>query len=366
MSKVLTFANPKKARELAIERASEFLARLDAGAMPADLDLIRAWLAADPLHREVFIELAALWDRLTVLSTLAEVFPLKEYAPAAPRTTTIRAAWSLAAAASIALAVGLGWLLRAPQVPETTIPVFPEPEGFVQQFHETAVGEQATITLPDNSEVILNTNTVVEVVYSAKGRNIFLTRGEGLFTVSKDPARPFRVYAGNRMIEAVGTTFTVQHTQPDNVQVVVKEGRVNFLRMQEEVEPLTLPDDMDPLVYRNESVPLAAGDYAASTNTQGAAVETARIQPDQLEVKLAWTHGMLLFQGETLEQVLQEVSRYTTVRIEADAAIRNTPVTGYFRAGDTDAVLAAMRANFRIESETLADDHIVLRAQNDL
>jgi transmembrane sensor len=271
--------------------------------------------------------------------------------------------WSMAAAACLVLVIGALWLLRDPADTQA-LPVFPEPEGFVQQFHETKIGEQATITLPDASEVILNTNTVVEVVYSKTGRHIFLTRGEAFFTVSKDPARPFRVYAGRRMIEAVGTTFTVQHTQPDNVEVTVKEGRVNFLRMQAAMEPRTLPDDLDTVLYRNESVPLSAGEVAASVNALGTGVEKTQIRSDELDVKLAWTHGMLLFQGKRLDQVLAEVSRYTTLKIEADPAIRGLPVDGYFRAGDIDGLLVAMQQELSIQSERLAGDRIVLRAGN--
>ncbi len=360
MSNIIKFSGSKQARARATERAGELLARLDAGASPEDHEQIRQWLAEDPLHREVFVELAALWDQMTVLSTLSEAFPLNEY-PRPAAHVPVKAIVSWAAAATVALAIGLGWFLREPAA---TIPVFPDPEGFVQQFHETAIGEQATIVLPDNTEVILNTNTVIEVVYSKSGRNIFLTRGEGFFAVSKDPSRPFRVYAGNRMIEAVGTTFTVQHTMPDNVEVVVKEGKVNFLRMQAAIQPQTLLDNVDAVLYRDENVPLSAGETAASANNPTFAVEKTQILSNDMEVKLAWTHGMLLFQGNTLEQVLGEVSRYTTLTIEAEASIRDMPVDGYFRAGDIDGLLVAMQQNFQIESERLGDDHIVLRARN--
>jgi transmembrane sensor len=280
LSNVVKFSGSKQARQLANERAGEFLARLDAGATPEDLEQIRQWLAQNPLHQAAFVELAALWDQLTVLSTLSEVFPLDEYGPAAPGKPA-QAPWRWAVAATVALTAGLLWFLREPVA---EIPVFPDPEGFVQQFHETAVGQQATITLPDATEVILNTNTVVEVVYSKAGRNIFLTRGEAFFAVSKDPTRPFRVYAGNRLIEAVGTTFTVQHTRPDKVQVVVKEGKVNFLRMQAAIEPQRLLDNLDAVLYREENVPLSAGEIAASRNNPAFAVEKTQIQSGRADL----------------------------------------------------------------------------------
>lgn len=366
MSNVIRFSDAKKARELASEKAGEFLARLDAGASPEDLGQIRQWLAEAPLHREVFLELAALWDQLTVLSALSEVFPLEEYAQGTAKTPQHRT-WQWAAAACLMLAVGTGWLLRGPAAEPTLDAAsldFAEPDGVVQQFHETGIGEQATIVLPDNSKIILNTNTVIEVVYTANTRNIFLLRGESLFTVTKDASRPFRVYAGYRMVEAVGTTFSVLHAIPDNVEVVVKEGKVNFLRLQAAMEPQALPAKLDEILDRQESVPLTAGESAAAENAQSIIIETTRIKPNELEVKLAWTHGMLLFQGDTLEDVLAEVNRYTTTKIEADESVRNLQVDGYFRAGDIDGMLVALEDNFRIASVKLADNRIMLHAGN--
>ena len=71
----------------------------------------------------------------------------------------------------------------------------------------TNVGEIANYTLVDGSEISLNTDSVVEISYSAARRAVVLRRGQALFHVAKDKSRPFVVTAGDRLVTAVGTAF---------------------------------------------------------------------------------------------------------------------------------------------------------------
>jgi transmembrane sensor len=353
--KLIDAKNAKSTRAQIRDQANAFLARIDAGASAEDIQQIENWLAQSPLHREIFQDMAKLWDETTVLSALSEVFPLEQYSANTARKKYAR---NWAAAAALVLVAVSGWLV----LDKTGIGANSDTaqEAVVYQHYVTEIGKQATVVLPDNSELILNTNTEIEVSFSASARNVFLKQGEAFFEVTKDPSRPFRVYAGKRMVEAVGTAFTVQHTEPDTVEVVVKEGKVNFLRLADIQYPKTLPDDVNDVLFRAESVSLAAGELAAAIADQLVSVEKQQIQPEEIEVKLAWTHGMLLFQGDSLEDVLKEMNRYTTTRIEADENIRAIRVEGYFKAGDIDGLLVAMQKNFHVEAVKVADDHIRL------
>ena len=73
----------------------------------------------------------------------------------------------------------------------------------------TAVGEQREMQLPDGSMIALNTDSQLEVTYGENYRDVRLLKGEALFEVTRDPARPFIVDAGIRRVEAVGTAFVV-------------------------------------------------------------------------------------------------------------------------------------------------------------
>jgi len=359
LNNVIKMADSRRLRAQAREQAGVYLARLDAGASSEESLEIEMWLAQSPLHREIFLEMAAVWDDMSVLSGLSKVFPLQEYQPGRVQASGIRS-WAVAASVFLLVMVSGAWFLQSDFSGDTDLAAVEE-EG-VYQRHATEIGQQSTVVLPDGSEIILNTNTELELAFFDSSRNIFLKRGQAYFSVTKDPSRPFRVYAGKRMVEAVGTSFTVQRTAPDSVEVVVEEGKVNFLRLSASMEAHTLPINVDSVLHRDENVALVAGELAAAVTDQTNAVEKKLIQTEEIEAKLAWTEGMLLFHGDSLEHVLQEVSRYTTTRIEAVDTIREIEVQGYFRAGDIDGLLVAMKRNFSIEAKEVAPGHILLYA----
>src|SRR5690606_1317339 len=90
------------------------------------------------------------------------------------------------------------------------------------------------------------------------------------------------------------------------------------------------------------------------------AIEKVRMETEQLEAKLAWRNGMLQFQGDTLEQVIREVSRYTSIRIDIDESIKDIEIIGFFQAGNIDALLASMSQTFNLKYERVDENHILL------
>jgi transmembrane sensor len=91
--------------------------------------------------------------------------------------------------------------------------------------------------------------------------------------------------------------------------------------------------------------------------------EVRTLATEDLARELAWREGLLVFTDEPLSQVIDEVSRYTSVRIEiADARLRALPVGGRFKLGDVDAMLDALESSFGIRVLRLDDEHIQLLA----
>jgi len=86
---------------------------------------------------------------------------------------------------------------------------------------------------------------------------------------------------------------------------------------------------------------------------------------DSLQTRslLAWREGLLAFSGESLETVVNEISRYSTVNIEiSDSAVRAIRIGGQVPVGQTDAMLAALEDNFGLRVQRLSPDHVVLSA----
>jgi transmembrane sensor len=94
-----------------------------------------------------------------------------------------------------------------------------------QTFVTSDSGEE--IQLADGSSVALEADSVLNVEFSRRGRDLYLKKGRGNFTVHHDSKRPFQVHAGAAVVEAVGTEFDVGLTQ-DRTDVKVVKGVVRL------------------------------------------------------------------------------------------------------------------------------------------
>ena len=70
---------------------------------------------------------------------------------------------------------------------------------------------------------------------------------------------------------------------------------------------------------------------------------------------------MLVFEGNPLDEVVEEISRYTNTEIIiSDPEIRNIRVGGYFKTGETDALLTVLEDNFNIHVERITGNLVYL------
>lgn len=359
MSNVVPFSNRRQALEHKQQQACVWLVKLDAGASEEELRDLSAWLGEDPEHPRILLEVAGMWDQVSVLAELSEIFPLGQYVKARPgKPGRRKLVAALAATLSVAM-IGGGLAGKNLDSWRTLFGA----GGNKPRRYETRVGEQSTVVLADSSEIILNTNTLVEVLYREAERRVSLLRGEAHFSVAKDSLRPFRVYAGANVVEATGTAFAVQRMQEGGMEVTVTEGAVNVSHNPgaDVVEPASETPTREPVAAAQPMGPLSlsAGE-SARVSEQNVATEKRRMQPMEIEGRLAWRHGMLLFQGDTLEQAIKEVSRYTSIHIEMDDAVKDIQVVGYFRTGDIDPLLRTMEETFQVNVQRIDDDHIYL------
>jgi transmembrane sensor len=294
------------------------------------------------------LRLARAWDSFDRLTELAEVFPLDRYGQ------PLRKAWYTRRAAAVLLAfVGVAGLatyallepLREAERASIAMPVDPssaagaDATAVESRTYRTAIGERLSTRLADGSEIMLNTDSQLEVEYSATERIVVLNRGEAIFRVARDPARPFGVRVGERVVQAVGTVFNIKKNTQDDVEVTVTEGQVRVMH------PATRGTGNRLTVV--PELTLVAGDLAVLREFGD---QVRRVESVQIEANLAWQHGTLVYRGETLVDVLADMSRYTTVRFRiADDSLRDRQVGGYFRAGDVDGLLLALRESFDIE-----------------
>jgi transmembrane sensor len=83
-----------------------------------------------------------------------------------------------------------------------------------------------------------------------------------------------------------------------------------------------------------------------------------------LERRLAWREGVIVFAGEPLSEVVGQMSRYSGVPIFIeDDRLRTIPIGGRFKVGDVDSMLEGLESLFGVEVRRDADGaaHIDVR-----
>lgn len=87
-----------------------------------------------------------------------------------------------------------------------------------------------SIALPDGSALSLAPGSRIgyaENFDSSTNRDVYLS-GEAFFEVTKNPDRPFRVFANEIVTKVLGTSFTVRSFDNDTtIQVIVRTGKVS-------------------------------------------------------------------------------------------------------------------------------------------
>lgn len=186
-----------------------------------------------------------------------------------------------------------------------------------EQVFATGVGQVREIPLTDGSLVTLNTGSRIAVKYTPEARNIRLLQGEALFDVAKNRNRPFVVQANGTLIRAIGTSFTVSVLPQKPTQVLVKEGVVELRRSD-----------------ASSSAPLRVSANTKAVAPHNAPISAIPIPPAKVVRDLAWQHGQIAFDDETLEDAAIEYARYSDVRIIVDPAVSQKTVTGVYISHD--------------------------------
>ncbi len=336
-------------KKLIEEQAESWFVRLNSGdATAAEKAEHQSWLQADSMHRMAFQELQNLWDIVGSFSEAPEIVAARETvlrdtatAAKAKKKSLFSRPWpSLAIAASLLLMVitaiqfNDGHFLHTPAHSD---------------IYQTQVGERKTVVLPDNSVVLLDTNTRLVTDYSPHKRRIMLEKGQARFDVAHDKQRPFSVEAGEGVVTALGTTFVIRKTAND-VLVTLIEGIVAVERQEQLITISHSPDEhkdiAQQLVYSKKGI------------SKADIVDIPEVT--------AWQQGRLVFDNHSLPEVVAELNRYSDKKIIiADRSLRSIRVTGVFDAGDNHSAIEALKTYFSMKLETDPRGNFILKPNTD-
>jgi ferric-dicitrate binding protein FerR (iron transport regulator) len=200
----------------------------------------------------------------------------------------------------------------------------------------TGNGEIRTVSLPDGSTVTLSAKSTIiyPEKFTGNERQVKLT-GEALFEVKSDKLNPFRVTASEKNIVATGTEF--------NVKAYVEDTIVEA----------TLIDGVISVDNGSEKRTLKKGEQAIITGNKISINKNVKT-----ENITAWQQKWIIFDGETLPSIMQQIERFYNVKVTIRGTLPEIDLTGKVDASnDLSVILNTLRtnipeANFEINKDS--------------
>jgi len=330
------------------QEAGLWIERLSEGITQQEEVELSAWLDQDATNWELLQRMAQLWDKMDSLSRLSDLVPHPTTPIGAGRHRLLFRA--IAAALVLGFSTLLFWYVSMDPTGVSRTAQLP-----AEVIYETAVGERQRFTLDDGTTLTLNTRTRINVRYTPAARLLRLEAGEVHVQVAKDPQRPLSVLVGGHVVQALGTAFNIELRPDLKIELVVTEGSVRLgpqVTSEEQSRndvKIRLPDSAKVITAGQEVVMNQGIDQAMP------------ISESEIQVRLSWQKGNLVFRGETLAVAVQEVERYTGVEfIFLDESLKEVRVSGFFRAGDVDGMLAVLKENFDISFQHESETRVLL------
>ncbi len=191
--------------------------------------------------------------------------------------------------------------------------------------YRTGIGQQRTVTLADDTRIVLDTASAIDVEFDSRQRLVRLVAGQIMIATGHraiggraDP-RPFIVQTDQGRIRALGTRFVVRQ-EDGHTAVDVQESAV-------EITPsdATWPPRL-----------LKAGERTAFT-LRGVDQSLASIEQDA-----AWTRGQIVADNVRLGDFLTDLARYRPGIVRCDPGVAGLRFSGVFPLNDTDRILAIL------------------------
>ena len=258
------------------QQASDWIVKLETGAMlDGDEERFVDWISADEAHSLAFAQAEQTWQlmhQVTKESEEKEVVNNQNKVDSSfrPKLLPIAASFLI-----LAFTVILGnslWLSMTAD-------------------YYTSTGTRAEYSLSDGSVITLNTGSAIDVSMTADSRHINVLKGEIYVAVAPDKERPFVVQAGNMRVTALGTEFLVHKKDNQDALVVVTEHSVRVENKSD----------------KSHTLVLAVGESVVLDNDRQQLRDKTQVNYHQ---ESAWLKGKYVFTNQTLDVVIEELSRY--------------------------------------------------------
>ena len=341
------------------QQAHLWLAQIDDGPLNSEQQqAFEQWLNTSPQHTILFAEAEMMWHGLSQPDVKQALTPLLEPPQASRRQTgwqtisekwnQIRYSWPLLTGTLAATAlVFLLWFSPSPPAPvKTSAP------QMVQ--YQTDRGQSRLLRLNDGSQITLAPGSLISVQFSRQVRQVTLDHGSAFFQISHHPIRPFIVTSGGAEVVVTGTEFDVRRKK-NSVYVAVEKGAVDVSLALPNWQERSDINQRKPWQRRPgallSKVSLSAGQEVKAHRLSGLG-QVAAIPQGMLG---AWRKGKLIYINEPLEEIVEDINRFSSVPVILAPSADQLKVSGTFHSHDIPGMLTSLEAALPIHIEHQAN-----------
>jgi transmembrane sensor len=205
---------------------------------------------------------------------------------------------------------------------------------------KAARGEILTISLPDHTEVTLNSESSISYRRMGwKNRRLVSLSGEAYFNVVEGPG--FSVVFQSGSVTVVGTSFNL-FTRDSDFEVYCRNGSI---LIESEVAHL--------------SEMLVSGEGLRSETTEEGYRVTRFEMPDEKEI--AWIKGEFYYENVPLDNVFSEIERQFNITINAPGVDLSRRYSGIFRRGNLEEALDMVCIPMNLEYSRTGEREITVK-----
>ncbi|MEO8237590.1 MAG: FecR domain-containing protein [Flavobacterium sp.] len=223
--------------------------------------------------------------------------------------------WIFRVAAIFVLALGITFVMK----------------NFVPKTHIANFGEKTTFTLPDNSEVVLNSGSEINYKkWNWNSNRCLELKGEAYFKVSK--GRRFEVQTALGKVSVLGTQFNVK-ARKNRFDVTCYEGRVK-------------------VNYADTQIILTHGQSVTFENGKQSNTSINSLKPE-------WIENQMCFHKENIKSVLDEIQRQYNVTILLNTKDTSSLFTGKLPTKDLDVAVQIISTTYHLEAKKVSKNKII-------
>lgn len=236
-----------------------------------------------------------------------------------PKVVPLYKKWAFRVAAVFVLALGITFAFKT----------------LGQQTETADFGKKTTFSLPDNSEVVLNSGSEIQYKkWNWDNHRHLELKGEAYFRVSK--GRRFEVQTRLGKVSVLGTQFNVK-TRKNRFDVVCYEGRVK-------------------VNYVNTEILLTHGQGVSFENGKQLNLKISSLKPE-------WIDNQICFYKDNITTLLEEVERQYNIDIQLNTKDTTSLFTGKLPAKNLDTALHIIAVTYHLKVQKVSKNKIIIDEQ---